>query len=133
MWSFVYKKRNKRWIWLALSKATRQIVAFVIGDRSEKTCQKLWHNIPESYKQAICYSDFWEAYLNVIPSEQHQAVSKQTGLTNHIERFNNTIRQRLSRFVRKTLSFSKSEQMHLICLELFLHSYNLERRDICLA
>ncbi len=133
MWSFVYKKRNKRWIWLALSKATRQIVAFVIGDRSEKTCQKLWDNIPESYKQAICYSDFWEAYLNVIPSEQHQAVSKQTGLTNHIERFNNTIRQRLSRFVRKTLSFSKSEQMHLICLELFLHSYNLERRDICLA
>ena len=133
MWSFVYKKRNKRWIWLALSKATRQIVAFVIGDRSEKTCQKLWDNIPESYKQAICYSDFWEAYLNVIPSEQHQAVSKQSGLTNHIERFNNTIRQRLSRFVRKTLSFSKSEQMHLICLELFLHSYNLERRDICLA
>ncbi len=108
-------------------------MAFVIGDRSEKTCQKLWDNIPESYKQAICYSDFWEAYLNVIPSEQHQAVSKQTGLTNHIERFNNTIRQRLSRFVRKTLSFSKSEQMHLICLELFLHSYNLERRDICLA
>ena len=133
MWSFVYKKRNKRWIWLALSKATRQIVAFVIGDRSEKTCQKLWDNIPESYKQAICYSDFWEAYLNVIPSEQHQAVSKQTGLTNHIERFNNTIRQRLSRFVRKALSFSKSEQMHLICLELFLHSYNLERRDICLT
>ena len=133
MWSYVYKKQNKRWIWLALDKASRQIVAFVIGDRSEKTCQKLWDNIPNSYKHAICYSDFWEAYLNVIPSEQHQVVAKQSGLTNHIERFNNTIRQRLSRFVRKTLSFSKSEQMHLICLELFLHSYNLERRDICLA
>lgn len=133
MWSFVYKKENKRWLWLALCKKTRQIVAFAMGDRSEKTCQELWDNIPKSYRQAICYSDFWDAYQKVIPESQHQAVDKKSGLTNHIERFNNTIRQRLSRFVRKTLSFSKSDHMHLICLELFLHRYNLERKAICLG
>ena len=38
MWSFVFKKDNKRWIWTAIARKTRQIVAFVIGDRSEKTC-----------------------------------------------------------------------------------------------
>jgi IS1 family transposase len=130
MWSFVYKKKHKRWVWLALCKATRQIVACVVGGRSEATCKRLWNNIPENYKQAVCYSDFWSAYQAVIPDEQHQAVTKQSGLTNHIERFNNTIRQRLARFVRKTLSFSKSEQMHLICLHLFLHRYNLERKTI---
>jgi hypothetical protein len=27
--------------------------------------------------------------------------------------------------VRKTLSFSKSEEMHELCLRLFLHRYNL--------
>ncbi len=36
-------------------------------------------------------------------------------------------RQRLARFVRKTLSFSKSDRMHEICLRLFLHRYNLSR------
>ena len=86
--------------------------------------------MPESYKQGVCYTDFWRAYSTVIPTEQHQAVGKDTGLTNHVERFNCTLRQRLSRFVRKTLSFSKSDQMHLICLHLFLVRYNLERAAV---
>jgi IS1 family transposase len=41
----------------------------------------------------------------------HQKVGKETGLTNHIERLNNTIRQRFSRLVGKSLSFSKKEYM----------------------
>jgi IS1 family transposase len=36
-------------------------------------------------------------------------VGKETGETAHIERLNNTWRQRLSRLVRQTLSFSKKE------------------------
>jgi insertion element IS1 protein InsB len=42
-----------------------------------------------------------------------------------VERWNCTLRQRLGRFVRKTLSFSKSEAMHEVCLLLFLQDYNL--------
>jgi insertion element IS1 protein InsB len=34
------------------------------------------------------------------------------------------LRQRLARFVRRTLSFSKSDLMHEICLTLFIHRYN---------
>jgi insertion element IS1 protein InsB len=48
-------------------------------------------------------------------------VGKQTGETAHVERWNNTLRQRLARFVRMTLSFSKSVVMHEACLLLFLH------------
>ncbi len=125
LWSFVLKKARKRWIWIALCRQTRQVVAYVIGDRSQATCQQLWERIPDAYKQGHCYSDFWEAYQLVIPSEQHTAAGKDTGLTAHVERWNNTLRQRLGRFVRKTLSFSKSEEMHEICLRLFLHYYNL--------
>jgi IS1 family transposase len=80
--------------------------------------------------KGYCYTDFWDAYQAVIPKKQHSAVGKETGETAHIERFNNTIRQRLGRFVRKTLSFSKSTFMHYICLSLFLHRYNLERASI---
>ncbi len=124
LWSFVCKKSNKRWIWIALCRATRQVVAYVIGDRSQASCQQLWQRIPAAYRAGHCYSDFWEAYQAVIPEEQHTAAGKETGLTAHVERWNNTLRQRLGRFVRKTLSFSKSDRMHEICLRLFLHDYN---------
>jgi hypothetical protein len=33
LWSFVLKKTRKRWIWIALCRATRQVVAYCIGDR----------------------------------------------------------------------------------------------------
>jgi len=68
----------------------------------------------------------------VIPEEQHEAVGKEEGETSHVERWINTLRQRLSRFVRKTLSFSKSRQMHRCCLKLFIYRYNLERRSTIL-
>jgi insertion element IS1 protein InsB len=124
LWSFVLKRANKRWIWIALSRATRQVVAYVVGDRSAATCQKLWEQIPAAYRSAHCYTDFWEAYQRVIPAEQHTAAGKGAGFTAHVERWNNTLRQRLGRFVRKSLSFSKSEAMHELCLRLFLHDYN---------
>jgi IS1 family transposase len=128
--SFVLKKANKAWIWIALCRKTRQVVAYALGDRSEQTCRRLWQAIPASYRAGHCYTDFWAAYQAVIPEEQHTAVGKETGETAHVERWNNTLRQRLARFVRKTLSFSKSLFMHEACLRLFLHRYNRERASI---
>jgi IS1 family transposase len=125
LWSFVLRRVNKRWVWIALCRATRQVVAYVIGDRSEQTCRKLWEAVPKAYQAGHCYTDFWEAYNKVIPDEQHTACGKDSGQTAHVERWNNTLRQRLGRFVRKSLSFSKSEIMHEIFLRLFLHRYNL--------
>jgi insertion element IS1 protein InsB len=124
LWSFVLKRANKRWIWIALCRATRQVVAYVVGDRSAATRRKLWGRIPAMYRSAHCDTDFREAYRSVIPAEQHTAVGKETGLTAHVERWNHTLRQRLGRFVRKSLSFSKSEAMHELCLRIFLHDYN---------
>lgn len=124
LWSFVLKRANKRWVWVALCRATRQVVAYAVGDRSHATCRKLWAAIPPAYRRSHCFSDFWEAYQLVIPAEQHTAAGKQSGFTAHVERWNNTLRQRLGRFVRKSLSFSKSDTMHELCLRLFLHDYN---------
>ena len=45
------------------------------------------------YRQcAVCYMDFWEAYKKMFPRKRHKA--REKGLINHIERFNNTLRQR---------------------------------------
>jgi IS1 family transposase len=125
MWSFVYKRKNKVWLWLALCRRTRQIVAYALGCRGEATCGVLWTRIPAAYKSSLCYSDFWAAYAQVVPAQQHHR-SEKRGHTNHLERYNNTLRQRLGRFVRRTLSFSKCDQMHETAVRLFLHHYNLQ-------
>jgi IS1 family transposase len=52
-------------------------------------------------------------------------VDKQAGETTHVERWFNTLRQRLARFTRKTLAFSKRDDLHAGMLRLFLHDYNL--------
>jgi IS1 family transposase len=125
MWSFVYRRSNKRWIWIALCRRTRQVLAYAIGNRGEASCRLLWERIPESYRRGVLYSDLWESYQKVLPEDRHKAVGKSEGQTSHVERWNCTLRQRLGRFVRRTLSFSKSEEMHEVCLLLFLHDYNL--------
>jgi insertion element IS1 protein InsB len=62
--------------------------------------------------------------------QHYSAVGKETGEMAHVERWNNTLRQRLACFVRKTLSFSKSSVMHEACQPLFLHRYNLEQAHL---
>ena len=126
LWSFVRFRKNKRWIWIVLCRRTRQIVAFVIGDRSAETCQKLWKRIPSAYRSCYSFSDFWEAYEKVFPEETHRSVGKDSGQTNHVERWNCTLRQKVARFVRKTLSFSKADYMHHIVTRWFIVEYNLQ-------
>ena len=125
LWSFVLKKANQRWVWVALCRRTRQIVAYFIGDRSETSCLQLWRRIPLAYTRCHSFSDFWETYQRIFATDRHQSVGKDSGQTAHIERWFNTLRQRLARFVRKTLSFSKSDKFHEAVFRLFVHHYNL--------
>jgi len=125
MWSFVFSKNCKVYIWLAIDRDTREIIGCFIGDRTRRSAQKLWQSLPSVYRQcAVAYTDFWHAYCQVIPSKRHRAVGKETGQTNHIERLNNTFRQRISRLVRKSLSFSKKLGNHIGAIWYFIHDYN---------
>jgi IS1 family transposase/transposase-like protein len=125
LWSFVGCKENKQWVWLAMDRKTREIIGVYIGDRSEEGAKQLWNSLPPVYRQcAVCYTDFWAAYACIFPSKRHQPVGKDSGKTNHIERFNNTLRQRVSRLVRKTLSFSKKLENHIGAIWYFIHHYN---------
>src|SRR5262250_2025054 len=128
MWSFVKKKANKQWVWIAMDKQTRQIIAFHVGDRSHESAKQLWANLPAVYReQATFYTDQYAVYTGVIPAAQHKAITKQARKTNHIERFNNTMRQRVSRLVRDTLAFSKNLANHIGAIKYFICHYNLTR------
>jgi IS1 family transposase len=124
LWSFVLKKDHQRWIWVALCRRTRQIVAYFIGDRSEASCLQLWRRIPTAYVRCHSFSDFWDAYQRIFDRGRHRSVGKDSGQTTHIERWFNTLRQRLARFVRKTLSFSKSDTFHEFVFRLFVYHHN---------
>jgi insertion element IS1 protein InsB len=125
MWSFVGNKGNKQWIWLALDVETREIIGVHVGDRSEQGAKQLWDSLPSVYRQcAVAYTDFWRAYALVFPAQRHKAVGKESGKTSYIERFNCTMRQRISRLVRKTLSFSKKLENHIAAIWFFIHHYN---------
>jgi insertion element IS1 protein InsB len=128
MSSFVQKKANKQWIWIAMDARTRQVIAFHVGGRSRKSAKRLWATIPHIYRQhATFYTDQYVAYAGVIPAAQHRAISKLARKTNHLERFNNTLRQRVSCLVREALSFSKKIANHSGTIKLFICHDNLTR------
>jgi IS1 family transposase len=131
LWSLVEDKDNEQWIWLARDAETREMVGCYIGNRSGESAKALWDSLPAVYCQyAVCYTDFWTSYPVALPSKRHQAVDKSSGLTSYIERFNNTLRQRVSRLVRKSLSFSKDLNHHIAAIWNFIHYYNEQRRQV---
>jgi insertion element IS1 protein InsB len=125
LWSFVGDKRDVWWVWVALDADTRQVVGMVAGDRSEDTARCLWEGLPDEYRaDALFCTDFLPAYRAVLPEERHAAAGKEAGLTNHVERFWLTVRQRVGRLVRKTLSFSKCWENHVGAIWDFIRHYN---------
>jgi insertion element IS1 protein InsB len=74
------------------------------------------------------HTDQYAVYQGVMPAGPHRAMTKHARKTNHSERFNNTLRQRGSRLVRDTLSFSKTLANHLGAIKYFICHYNLTRR-----
>lgn len=66
-------------------------------------------------------------YEGGIPATQPRAITKLARKTHYIERFNNTLRQRVSRLGREALSFSKKLAYHMGAIKLFICHDNLIR------
>jgi insertion element IS1 protein InsB len=127
-WSFVQKKANKPWIWIAMDATTRQIIAFHVGERSRDSAKALWANIPALYRdRATFHADQYEVYKGGIPAERHKAITKKARKTSYVKRFNNLLRQRVSRLVRETLSFSKNLANPSGAIKFFIWRYNLAK------
>src|SRR5215813_9750507 len=104
-------------------------VWFRLSGRSQlEQCETVWANLPAVYcEQATFYTAQYAVYTGVIREAQHKAITKQARKTNHIERFNNTLRQRVSRLRRDTLAFSKKLANQIGAIKYFICHYNLTR------
>ena len=99
-----------------------------LHERTRISSEHLWAKILQAYRQhATFYTDQYVVYEKGIPAAQRRAISKLARKTNCIERFNNILRQRVSRLVREALSFSKKLANHIGAIKLFICHYNLTR------
>lgn len=118
-------KAHKVWLWLAVERASRRIVAWVLGDRSAQTAQQLWQALPRRYRRHGWYfTDIWDAYAKVFPRWQHRLCPKGEGQTSIVEAINCSLRQRCGVLVRKSCSFSKSLVIHTARIKIVIDNYN---------
>ena len=59
-------------------------------------------------------------YAHIFDYQRHQMVDKTERHTNHVERWFNTLRQRLARFTRKALAFSRRDDLHDGLVRMFI-------------
>ena len=111
--------------------AQKKLPDVMSAKETEAGAEGLRESVPPVYRQyAVSYTDFRSSYEEIFPSKRHRPVPKQSGKTCYIERFNNTMRQRISRLVRKALSFSKKIGNHIGAIFNFIHYCNERLRNL---
>jgi insertion element IS1 protein InsB len=119
MWSYVARKSNPRWLWHAIDHHTGRVLAYVFGRRKDDVFLKL-KALLEPFGITTFYTDGWGAYERHLDAEKHQ-VGKEN--TQKIESKHTNLRTRIKRLVRRTICFSKTEQMHDLVIGLFINRY----------
>ena len=125
MWTFVGQRQRKGWLWLAVERASRRIVAWVLGRRDAATARRLWLALPPRYRRHCWYfTDLWEAYVSVLPRWHHRRCPKGSGGTSMVEVITCSLPQHCGVLVRKSCSFSKSLSMHTARIKIVIDRYN---------
>ena len=120
------KKAHTHWIWIAMDAKTRPIITFHGGERRRDSGQELWAPLPViSRDHATCHTDHSAGDQGVIPAAPPRTMTKHARKTQHIERFNTTLRQGVSRLGRETLSCSTPLAHHLGASKDFLCHSNV--------
>jgi insertion element IS1 protein InsB len=127
MWTYVGRKKRKVWLWLAVERRSRRIVAWVLGCRGVATARRLWAALPARYQRhCVYFTDQWEAYRRVFPWWAHRPRPKGSGETSIVEAINCSLRHRCGVLVRKSCSFSKCLQMHENRIKLVIDHHNYQ-------
>ncbi len=119
MWSYVGKKSNPRWLWHAIDRRTGQVLAYVFGRRKDQVFLQLRKLLEPFGIKRYC-TDGWGAYERNLPAEAHEIGKRKT---QRIERKHLKLRTRIKRLTRKTICFSKTEEMHDLVIGLFINRY----------
>ncbi len=127
--TYIGNKENECWIVYAINKSTRQVIDFAVGRRTTE-------NIKQVTASVLClnpgriFTDRLNIYPGLIPKSKHIASAYRI---NHIERKNLDLRKDLKCLNRKTICYSKSEEMLKVKLKIyFFGQWNLKAYKNCL-
>lgn len=115
--TYVGEKKNKKWLWTVVNHFQPGIIAWTLGDRSAETFKPLW-DIIKGWKSFLYVTDGWPVYPKFIEDIDH--IVSKTYMT-RVEGENCRLRHYLARLKRKTLCYSKSEEMLKLSIKLLLH------------
>ncbi len=104
-------RRRYRYLWIAVSRLTRQVLAFFLGDRSLRSLRILWSRVPPAYRRKLVYTDEYKVYARLLRPWQHRPSPKGSGRTSVVEGLNNKWRSRLSGLVRRTVCVRYEEDL----------------------
>jgi insertion element IS1 protein InsB len=100
-WGYVGAKSRQRWLFYAYDRIRRVVVAHVFGERTMATLERLL-SLLSVFDVVVWMTDGWPMYESRLKGKLH-VISK---------RHNLNLRQHLARLGRKSLSFSKSVELH---------------------
>ena len=118
-WSFVGNKSNQRWTWYGIERNSGIILAWHNGKRQDKDFLVLWKML-EMFPVSVYHTDDCGAYSKYIPANRHRIGKDRTW---KIERKNRNFRTHIKRLNRKTICFSKNEQIHDNVIGLYIESF----------
>jgi insertion element IS1 protein InsB len=122
MWSFVDFKKNKKWIWVVYCPATKQVLAMHFGRRAKADLEVILVQLPDRLRCNCQFAtDHFESYYQLIPPDQHKPSKAY-----FTEGYFAGVRARVSRLVRKALSFSKDLDNHVAAIRYFVWQRNLD-------
>ncbi len=98
-WGYVGAKSRQRWLFYAYDSLRKTVVAHVFGERTMATLGRLM-SLLSPFDVVIWMTDGWPLYESRLKGKLP------------IERHNLNLRQHLARLGRKSLSFSKSVELH---------------------
>ena len=113
--TFVGNKKNECWVMYAINKTTKQVIDFVVGRRTKQHISKIIDTLNKLHPKRI-FSDQLNIYSSLIDKNIHS--TRVYGI-NHIERMNLNLRKDLKCLNRKTICYSKSEEMLIAKLKLY--------------
>ena len=149
-WSFVRKRRNKRWLWTVMCRRTRQFDDFLYwrcnGKRFRQKIFKSWPLCSGTAANRVVavYGTRFRLHTADVspiaisgkrikrccPKKPISQSAKAADSYPHMERWYCTLRQKQARYVRKTLSFSKSDAYHHMVTNWFIIDHNLAMKSL---
>ncbi len=114
MWA---PKRN--WLWHAINHRIGTVLAYVFGRRKDEVFLEL-KQLLEPFGITRYYTDNLGTYQRHLTPQVHGPGKRHT---QQIERKHLTLRTRIKRLARRTICFSKSQQLHDIVIGLFINRY----------